>query len=125
MLNSRESNSAYWALRIAFGFIPLIAGLDKFTHILTDWNQYLNPNVLRVVPLTATGFMQIVGVVEIAVGIAILFGATRWFGYVAMLWLFGKQKGLPELRLLRSCKGSGRSDIQKLCTVALRLVLFV
>ncbi len=89
MIESRQSNSAYWALRIAFGLIALLAGLDKFTHILTDWNQYLNPAVLRVVPVTANTFMQIAGVVEIIVGLGILFGATRVFGYIAMLWLLG------------------------------------
>ena len=89
MIESRESNSAYWALRITFGLIPLFAGLDKFTHFLTDWNQYLNPANLRIVPVTANSFMQIVGVVEVIVGLGILFGATRVFGYIAMLWLLG------------------------------------
>jgi uncharacterized membrane protein YphA (DoxX/SURF4 family) len=89
MIESRESNSVYWALRVAFGLIPLLAGLDKFTHLLTDWNQYLNPAVLRVLPVSANGFMHIVGVVEIIVGLGILFGATRVFGYVAMFWLLG------------------------------------
>jgi uncharacterized membrane protein YphA (DoxX/SURF4 family) len=89
MIESRESNSAYWALRVVFGLIPLFAGLDKFTHLLTDWNQYLNPAVLRVLPISANAFMQIAGVVEIIVGLGILFGATRVFGYIAMLWLLG------------------------------------
>ena len=34
-------------------------------------------------------FMRGVGVIEIVVGLAILFGMTRVFGYIAMLWLFG------------------------------------
>jgi uncharacterized membrane protein YcfT len=38
--------------------------------------------------MSATTFMHLVGVVEIVVGLAILFGATRSFGYIAMLWLF-------------------------------------
>jgi uncharacterized membrane protein YphA (DoxX/SURF4 family) len=67
----------------------LLAGIDKFTHYLVDWNQYLNPRVLQFVPLSTQGFMQIVGVIEIVVGAAILFGATRWFAHLAMLWLFG------------------------------------
>jgi hypothetical protein len=32
--------------------------------------------------------MQNVGVIEIIVGLAILFGASRTFGYIAMLWLW-------------------------------------
>jgi uncharacterized membrane protein YphA (DoxX/SURF4 family) len=88
MVVNRENNAAYWALRVAFGFAPLIAGLDKFANFLTDWTQYLNQRVLNVVPVSATTFMHIVGVVEVIVGLAILFGATRWFAYIAMLWLF-------------------------------------
>jgi len=88
-LVSRQLNAGYWALRIAFGLGPLLAGLDKFTNILVSWEQYLSPVVLRYSPVGATTFMQIVGVVEIIVGLAILAGATRTFGYIAMLWLWG------------------------------------
>jgi len=89
MLVSRQLNTAYWALRVAFGFGPLLAGLDKFTNILVNWDKYLNPTVLRILPVTAMTFMRGVGVIEIVVGLAILFGMTRVFGYIAMLWLFG------------------------------------
>lgn len=88
MLVSRELNAAFWALRLAFGFGPLLAGLDKFTNILVNWEKYLSPVAQRVLPVTAATFMHIVGVVEIIVGLAVLFGATRTFGYIAMLWLF-------------------------------------
>ena len=87
MLVSRELNSAYWALRLAFGLGPLLAGIDKFTNILVNWEKYLSPAAARVLPVTATTFMQAVGVIEIIVGLAILFGATRVFGYIAMIWL--------------------------------------
>ena len=82
-------NSAYWILRVAFGLGPLLAGLDKFTNVLTNWEQYLNPRVLEIVPVTATTFMQTVGMIEIIVGVAVLAGATRSFGYIVMLWLIG------------------------------------
>ena len=88
MLVSRELNAAYWALRIAFGLGPLLAGLDKFTNILVNWEKYLSPTVQRMLPISAVTFMQIVGVIEIIVGLAILFGASRTFGYIAMLWLW-------------------------------------
>src|SRR5215472_3222560 len=87
MLVSRELNAAYWALRLAFGFGPLLAGADKFTNILVTWEKYLSPVTLRFLPVDATAFMKAVGVIEIIVGLAILFGATRVFGYIAMLWL--------------------------------------
>jgi uncharacterized membrane protein YphA (DoxX/SURF4 family) len=89
MLVSRELNAAYWALRVAFGLGPLLAGLDKFTNILVNWEKYLSPGVARLLPVSAVTFMHIVGVVEIIVGLGVLFGATRIFGYIAMLWLWG------------------------------------
>jgi uncharacterized membrane protein YphA (DoxX/SURF4 family) len=88
MLISKELNAAYWALRIAFGLGPLLAGLDKFTNILVDWGKYLSPMAQHALPISATHFMHIAGVVEIIVGLAILFGLTRVFGYVAMIWLW-------------------------------------
>jgi len=88
MLVSRELNAAYWALRVAFGFGPLLAGADKFTNILVNWEKYLSPVAQRMLPVDATTFMHGVGVIEIIVGLAVLFGATRVFGYITMLWLF-------------------------------------
>src|SRR2546423_2767136 len=88
MLVSRELNAGYWALRIAFGFGPLLAGLDKFTNILVNWEKYLSPVAQRMLSISATTFMHLVGAIEVVVGLAILFGATRSFGYIAMLWLF-------------------------------------
>src|SRR5206468_11583684 len=62
-----------------------------FTNILVNWQKYLSPAAQRMLPasLSAATFMHIVGGIEIVVGLAVLFGATRTFGYIAMLWLFG------------------------------------
>jgi uncharacterized membrane protein YphA (DoxX/SURF4 family) len=97
MLVSRELNAAFWALRVAFGLGPLLAGIDKFTNILVNWEKYLSPTAQQVLPISATTFMQIVGVVEIVVGLAILAGATRVFGYIAMLWLFAIASNLISM----------------------------
>jgi uncharacterized membrane protein YphA (DoxX/SURF4 family) len=88
MLVSKELNAAYWSLRIAFGLGPLIAGLDKFSNLLVNWEKYLSPTVQRMLPFNAVRFMQIVGGIEMVVGVAILLGASRVFGYIAMLWLW-------------------------------------
>jgi uncharacterized membrane protein YphA (DoxX/SURF4 family) len=88
MLVSKELNAAYWALRLAFGLGPLLAGLDKFTNVLVNWEKYLSPAVQRMLPINALTFMQLVGVIEMIVGLAVLFGLSRIFGYVAMLWLW-------------------------------------
>ena len=44
-LTSRVEYQAYQILRIGFTVAPILAGLDKFTHFLTDWDKYLPPVV--------------------------------------------------------------------------------
>jgi uncharacterized membrane protein YphA (DoxX/SURF4 family) len=88
MLVSRELNDAYWALRLVLGLGLLIAGLDKFVNVLVDWGQYLSPAAAQLLPIGAAAFMEFAGAFEIVVGFAILFGASRTFGYIAMLWLW-------------------------------------
>jgi len=84
---TKDLSSAWWALRIGLGLGPFLAGLDKFFNILTDWGMYLSPLVEKVLPGGAPVFMRTVGVVEMAVGVAILAGFTRLGGYIAMVWL--------------------------------------
>src|SRR5262245_5206780 len=84
MLVSRELNAAYWALRIAFGLGPLLAGADKFTNILVNWEKYLSPRIQQYLPISATTFMHTAGVIEIIVGLVILFTGSRVFAYIAM-----------------------------------------
>ena len=82
-------NASWWALRIALGAAPFLAGLDKFFNLLTNWTIYLNPLVLRLVPVGPGTFMRAVGVIEMIVGIAILTRWTRLGAYVAAAWLVG------------------------------------
>lgn len=83
----RGLNSAWWALRIGLGVGPFLAGLDKYFNILADWKMYLSPLAERMLPVSATTFMHIVGVVEMIVGLAILTRWTRIGAYVAAAWL--------------------------------------
>ena len=80
-------NSVFYTLRIAFGLTAFLAGLDKFFNLLTNWEQYASPLVLQIVPLSASTLMQISGVVEMIVGIAVLAGVTRYGGYILVAWL--------------------------------------
>jgi len=87
MAMGKGLDSAWWALRLGLGLGPFLAGLDKFFNQLTDWGMYLNPAISRLLPFDAGVFMRVVGVVEMAVGLAILAGLTRIGGYVAAAWL--------------------------------------
>ncbi len=86
-MQDRHSVNAYWALRIALGVVPIVAGLDKFTNLLADWPGYLSPLAARMLPMSPAAFMHVAGVVEVIVGAAILLGYARIFGWVAMAWL--------------------------------------
>ena len=97
MLVSKELNAGYWALRIAYGLGPLLAGLDKFTNILVNWEKYLSPKVPQMLHVNAVTFMHIVGVIEIIVGLAILVGGSRIFAYIAMVWLWAIAANLISL----------------------------
>jgi uncharacterized membrane protein HdeD (DUF308 family) len=73
-------------LRYTFGIVPIVAGLDKFSNLLVDWVMYLNPLVVRILPITAEGFMHIVGIIEIIAGI-IVFAKTKIGSAIVSIWL--------------------------------------
>jgi uncharacterized membrane protein YphA (DoxX/SURF4 family) len=62
-------------------------GLDKFFNLLTNWEQYVSPLAQRMLPLSPSALMHVVGVIEMVVGLAILTKATRLGAYVASAWL--------------------------------------
>jgi uncharacterized membrane protein YphA (DoxX/SURF4 family) len=73
--------------KIALGLMAFLAGLDKFFNLLTNWEQYVSSLSQRILPLSSTTLMHVVGVIEIVVGLAILTKATRLGAYVASAWL--------------------------------------
>jgi uncharacterized membrane protein YphA (DoxX/SURF4 family) len=78
--------SVWTVLRFTFGIVPIVAGLDKFTDLLTNWDMYLHPGIASMLPFSIHTFMQIVGVIEIIAGILVL-AKPRTGGYVVMAWL--------------------------------------
>ena len=78
---------AWWTLRIGLGFAPLLAGLDKYFNLLTNWEMYLNPLIPRLLHVSAPTFMHLVGVVEIAAGVLMFTRFTRHAAYIVMAWL--------------------------------------
>jgi len=86
-VNNERLTTSWWLLRVVIGVAALLAGLDKFFNVLANWPAYLSPLAASVLPISATSFMHIVGVIEMAVGAVILAGYTRLGGYVASIWL--------------------------------------
>ena len=87
-LAGRPAYQAYLILYVGFVALPILAGLDKFFHLLVNWDQYLAPLVTRVLPLGGHTFMLAVGVIEIAAGLLVAF-RPRIGAYVVALWLWG------------------------------------
>ncbi len=85
----RNMEFVHQALRFTIGGTALIAGLDKFFDLLTDWDDYLSPEANDILPMKSHDFMRLVGVIEMAVGGLILAGRTRIGGYLAAAWLAG------------------------------------
>jgi hypothetical protein len=87
-LVARPAYQSYVILWIGFAFLPIVAGLDKFFHILVDWDQYLAPQAIELLPLSGHTFMLVVGVIEIAAGSLVAI-RPRIGAYVVALWLWG------------------------------------
>jgi uncharacterized membrane protein YphA (DoxX/SURF4 family) len=73
--------------KYALGLMAFLAGLDKFFNLLANWEQYVSPLAQRMLPLSPSALMHVVGVIEMVVGLAILTKATRLGAYVASAWL--------------------------------------
>lgn len=72
-------------LKLTFGIVPIVAGLDKFTNLLTNWVDYLGNNK-SMIPFDPMTFMKMVGVIEIIAGILVLVRPLIG-AYVVMAWL--------------------------------------
>ena len=82
-----QIDQTWLALRLTYGLVAFLAGLDKFFNLLTNWQTYLNPAIANVLPVSGPTLMRSVGIVEMAVGILILTRWTRIGAYLASAWL--------------------------------------
>jgi len=79
---------AYRILYIGFILLPIAAGLDKFFHLLTNWDMYLAPQITRMLPVSGHQFMLAVGAVEVIAGLLVAI-KPRFGAYVVAAWLLG------------------------------------
>jgi hypothetical protein len=88
---ARPHDAAYQGYQILhWGFValPTITGIDKFFHVLTNWDQYLAPAVEKILPFSGHTYMLIVGVIEL---IAAFIVAVRPLvgAYIVAVWILG------------------------------------
>jgi len=72
--------------RFTFGLVPIVAGLDKFTNLLVNWEQYLSPAVQSILPVSSHFLLSVVGIIEITAGMIVL-RYTKIGSLVVMAWL--------------------------------------
>jgi hypothetical protein len=83
---TRPARQAYLILHFAFVVAPILAGADKFLHLLCNWDQYLAPWIARFSPIGGHNLMLAVGVVEILAGILVAF-KPRIGAPIVGIWL--------------------------------------
>jgi hypothetical protein len=96
----KGERDAYKLLYAGFMVAPIIAGIDKFTDKLGNWDKYLSDDVAEKLPVQRHTFMQAVGLIEIAAGLVVA-AKPKWGGYIVGAWLTGIVANLwtkPEYR---------------------------
>jgi uncharacterized membrane protein YphA (DoxX/SURF4 family) len=82
----QQASKIQQLLKYTYGLIPIVAGLDKFTNLLTTWENYLPSWFAGMLPFSPSTFMYIVGIIEIIAGL-LVFWRARIGAYVVMGWL--------------------------------------
>jgi hypothetical protein len=85
---SSPAYQAYQILRVAFVVAPVVAGLDKFFHLLVNWDMYVAPVIANLSPIGGPRLMLVIGIVEIIAGIIVAV-KPRIGAYVVCAWLLG------------------------------------
>jgi hypothetical protein len=83
---SSASQQAYQILHLGFTVAPIIAGLDKFFHLLVNWDQYVPAFVNNLTGGHGHQLMLVAGAIEIVAGLGVWF-KPKVFAYVVSAWL--------------------------------------
>jgi len=75
-------------LRTAFTVAPILFGLDKFFHLMVNWDRYLAPVLSDPLPFTPHQLMYAVGAIEIIAGLVVAIH-PRLGAPVVAAWLVG------------------------------------
>jgi hypothetical protein len=84
--NIQNAANVQQVLKYTYGLVPIVAGLDKFTNLLANWEGYLSTSLTGILPFSAGTFMAIVGIIEMVAGVLVLLRPAIG-GYVVMAWL--------------------------------------
>ena len=83
---NRTLETTTTVLKYTFGFVFIIAGLDKVTNYMTTWTHYLWGYLCELSGLEPDNFMLVVGAVELIAGLTVLVRPIIG-AYAILTWL--------------------------------------
>jgi hypothetical protein len=86
----RDVNHIWWILRLTYSAGYLLAGADKFLHLVEDWTKLITHATLLIFHIDLTRLLYIIGSIELAIGILLLTRYVKLGAYLAMIWLLIK-----------------------------------
>ena len=86
-IRTRHDYQAYQLLHVAFIVAPILAGVDKFLDLMTNWDMYLAPWIAHLSPISPHMLMELIGIVEIVAGLIVAF-RPRIGAYIVTVWLW-------------------------------------
>ena len=87
LISAPPARQAYHVLHFAFVAAPIIAGIDKFLHLLVNWDMYLAPWIANLSPVSTHSLMMIVGMIEIIAGLIVAL-KPRVGAWIVFAWLW-------------------------------------
>src|SRR5437588_12111078 len=85
---NRLDRQAFAILRLGFTVAPIIAGADKFLHLLTNWDKYLSLTANNMLVGNGYTLMLAVGFIEIVGVIGVFFKLLSFSWLVSVMRLF-------------------------------------
>lgn len=89
----KRLHQVWLLLKYTYGLVYIVAGIDKipYLYFITRWTKYLSPYALMVfnnIGINAITLMAGIGILEIVIGLMLLFYDTRLAAYALAVWLF-------------------------------------
>ncbi|MDR3646247.1 MAG: DoxX family membrane protein [Candidatus Babeliales bacterium] len=83
---AQKTYNTWLLLRIAYGLLFIVVGVDKFFNYIVNWGQYVSPVILDKLFPDLYTLILIVSVVEILLGLLVLTKWTRAGAYGMAVW---------------------------------------
>jgi len=84
----QKINTTWWILKITYGLLFILSGADKFLNLIVNWQKYISPTLLSMLHISPVIIALIAGLVEVALGIAILSPKNTKLGaYLVVGWM--------------------------------------